>query len=117
MLICSGGGGGGGGGGGVDFAVGSQVETPLVVFLVETLLDLAVTLFETPVVVVVVVVTLLEGPKWWWWCYFSRSQLVLSLTVTAFPAAGPTGYVPTGGLHHHQNNPRAHKFCKISLFA
>ena len=50
MLICSG---GGGGGGGVDFAVGSQVETPLVVFLVETLLDLAVTLFETPVVVVV----------------------------------------------------------------
>ena len=59
---------------------------------------------------VVVVVTLLEGLKWWWWCYFSRSQLVLSLTVTAFPAAGPTGYVPTGGLHHHQNNPRAHKF-------
>ena len=61
MLICCGGGGGGGGGGGVDFAVGSQVETPLVVFLVETLLDLAVTLFETPVVVVVV--TLLEGLK------------------------------------------------------
>ena len=66
---------------------------------------------------VVVVVTLLEGLKWWWWCYFSRSQLVLSLTVTAFPAAGPTGYVPTGGLHHHQNNPRAHKFGKISLIA
>ena len=51
MLVCSGGG-GRGGGGGVDFAVGSQVETPLVVFLVETLLDLAVTLFETPLVVV-----------------------------------------------------------------
>ena len=63
MLICSGGGGGGGGGGGVDFAVGSQVETPLVVFLVETLLDLAVTLCETQVVVVVVVLTLLEGLK------------------------------------------------------
>ena len=35
MLICSGGGGGG-------------VENPLVEVLVETLLDLAVTLFETP---------------------------------------------------------------------
>ena len=85
MLICSGGGGGGGGGGGVDFAVGSQVETPLVVFLVETLLDLAVTLFETPVVVV----TLLEGPKWWWWCYFSRSQLVLSSDSHCFPGCWP----------------------------
>ena len=57
MLVCSGGGGRGGGGGGVDFAVGSQVETPLVVFLVETLLDLAVTLFETPVVVVVLLLS------------------------------------------------------------
>ena len=87
MLVCSGGG-GRGGGGGVDFAVGSQVETPLVVFLVETLLDLAVTLFETPVVVVVVV-TLLEGLKWWWWCYFSRSQLVLSSDSHCFPGCWP----------------------------